>query len=175
MENAYLGATPVYGQFHRQVIIGDGSTTQFDLDYSVGSSAQVLVSLDGVIQEPVYSYSAYSSSGQGIIVFTEPPDANARIFVTFFGQELTTVLVADGTVTNSKLNLTYISAQIIYGDDSTASFTLNENDYDVNSILVFYNGVCLEPITDYSVSGTQLTFTFTPLLNSEIMIRFLPI
>ena len=30
MENAYLGATPVYGQFHRQVIIGDGdpSTVQ---------------------------------------------------------------------------------------------------------------------------------------------------
>ena len=52
----YLGASPAYGIFQRQVLAGDGSTTLYDLDYTVSTSTQLLVSIDGVIQEPEYSY-----------------------------------------------------------------------------------------------------------------------
>ena len=53
---AYIGAEPAYGVFQRQVLTGDGSTTQYNLDYAVAQPTSLLVSLDGVVQEPVYSY-----------------------------------------------------------------------------------------------------------------------
>ena len=30
---AYIGASPTYGVFDRQVLTGDGTTTQFNLDH----------------------------------------------------------------------------------------------------------------------------------------------
>jgi len=35
---------------------GDGSTTAFTLDHAVGSDEDILVSVDGVIQEPSVAY-----------------------------------------------------------------------------------------------------------------------
>ena len=61
---SYIGAEPSYGVFDKQVLTGDGSTTQFNLDYPVSTSSQLLVSLDGVIQEPDYSYTVSTSTGQ---------------------------------------------------------------------------------------------------------------
>ena len=46
---------------------------------------------------------------------------------------------------------------LLTGDGSTVNFTIN-NLYTVNNILVFVNGICLEPTNDYTVSGTTLTF-----------------
>ena len=39
-------------------------------------------------------------------------------------------------------------------------------------VFVFYNGVCMKPTTDYGISGATLTFTFTPVNNSQIMARY---
>ena len=51
------------------------------------------------------------------------------------------------------------------------AFTLSQA-VPVNSAFVFYNGVCMKPTTDYGISGVTLTFTFTPLNNSNIMVRY---
>lgn len=253
--DSYLGATPEYGIFQRQVIIGDGSTTVFNLDYPVSSSTQILVSLDGVIQEPEYSYSAYTSAGQGTINFSEAVDANGRVFITYMGRQLlvatqalssphmdqfngdgsttnftmtrppsvgnganiilfvdstfqiygtdfttsgetilfttapnnSTVITAiqlaesnnvidtllDNSVTASKLSLSYTTTTHT-GDGSTAAFTI-ESGHDVNSVLVFYNGICMIPTTDYTIATNQLTFTFAPVNGSNIMMRYLPV
>jgi hypothetical protein len=59
------------------------------------------------------------------------------------------------------------------GDASTTVFTLSEinrNEYD---ILVFINGICLVPEDDYTVSGTNLTFTTAPAASAEITIRYI--
>ena len=59
------------------------------------------------------------------------------------------------------------------GDASTTVFTLsqiNRNEYD---ILVFINGICLVPEDDYTVSGTNLTFTTAPAASAEITIRYI--
>ena len=45
----YLGNTPAYGLFQLQILAGDGSTTLYDLDYTVSSPTQLLVSVDGII------------------------------------------------------------------------------------------------------------------------------
>jgi hypothetical protein len=58
------------------------------------------------------------------------------------------------------------------GDGSTINFTIN-NLYTVNNILVFVNGICLEPTNDYTVSGTTLTFVTAPVSAASIMIRYL--
>jgi hypothetical protein len=61
---------------------------------------------------------------------------------------------------------------LLAGDGSTVAFTIT-NLYNVNNILVFQNGLCLRPTTDYTVSGTTLTFLTPPPLAAVIMIRYL--
>ena len=57
------------------------------------------------------------------------------------------------------------------GNGSDTSFTLSDAT-TVNDAFVFYNGVMMQPTTDYGISGTTLTFTFTPLNSSNIMVRY---
>ena len=52
MTSSYIGLDPGYGAFEKQLLTGDGVTTTFDLDYPVGQAGQILVSLDGIVQEP---------------------------------------------------------------------------------------------------------------------------
>ena len=61
---------------------------------------------------------------------------------------------------------------LLTGDGSTVNFTIN-NLYTVNNILVFVNGICLEPTNDYTVSGTTLTFVTAPVSAATITIRYL--
>ena len=57
---------------------------------------------------------------------------------------------------------------------SGTTFTVTSG-HNANSLIVFYNGIALKPATDYDVSGTTLTTTFTPTANADIVIRYLPI
>jgi len=61
---------------------------------------------------------------------------------------------------------------LLTGDGATVAFTIT-NLYNVNNILVFQNGLCLRPTSDYTVSGTTLTFLSPPPLAAIIMIRYL--
>lgn len=60
------------------------------------------------------------------------------------------------------------------GDGSTVTFTINSGRAVAN-VLVIVNGVVLVPTTDYTISGTNLTFNTAPLSGAEIQIRYLPI
>ena len=66
---SYIGLEPGYGAFEKQLITGDGVTTTFNLDYPVGQAGQILVSLDGIVQEPEEAYSIRLSSTQPQINF----------------------------------------------------------------------------------------------------------
>ena len=66
MSESYIGLAPSYGVFEKQVISSfdklDASSTpqtytKYALDFDVVQSTQLLVSLDGIVQEPDYSYS----------------------------------------------------------------------------------------------------------------------
>ena len=54
---------------------------------------------------------------------------------------------------------------------SVNNFTLS-NDVATNDAFVFYNGVCMTPTTDYAISGKVITFTFTPVASSQVMVRY---
>ena len=54
------------------------------------------------------------------------------------------------------------------GDGSTVALTIT-NGHNVNSLIVTENGVVQRPTTDYTVSGTTLTFTTAP--SSGVIVR----
>ena len=240
---AYLGREPAYGAFEKQSITADGSTTTFTLNFTVGSSSSILVSVAGVHQEPEVAYNLAAGGTQ--ITFTAAPASGDTCFIVFLGIAYDTgELLSSGTITGktattesaaADLFLTYddsatalrkitntnltktldisgqtelseqaadddvlllfdtsasaikkiqksnIATTLSYssgtatGDGSTTAFTINSGRA-VNDVLVIVNGVTFVPTTDYTISGTTLTFqTTAPASGAEIVIRYLPI
>ena len=71
------------------------------------------------------------------------------------------------------VTLTYAAGSAT-GDGSTVAFTINSGRA-VADVLVIVNGVVLVPTTDYTISGTNLTFATAPESGAEIQFRYLPI
>ena len=71
------------------------------------------------------------------------------------------------------ITLTYASAAAT-GDGSDTTFTINSGR-SVNDVLIIVNGAILIPTTDYTISGTTLTFITAPAADAEIQIRYLPL
>ena len=61
MSESYIGLAPSYGVFEKQVIAGTTATT-YALDFDVVQATQLMASLDGIVQEPDYSYSVGRSA-----------------------------------------------------------------------------------------------------------------
>jgi len=72
------------------VYSGDGSTTAFTLEHSVGSDEDILVSVDGVVQEPSVAYAVSSGT---TLTFTAAPSSNSgnNIFVYYLFRTVATV------------------------------------------------------------------------------------
>jgi len=203
---AYIGREPLYGSFEKQAITANSSTTSFALDYVVGSSASLLVSVAGVIQEPEIAYNI--SGGGANIVFTAAPTTGDTVFVVFLGvaQDIGTLGtgaitsqtdISTSTATDDMLLLydtsatalkkvsvanlfdTHISTskyvtRTMTGDGSDTTLTITTG-HTVNSVIVTENGVVQRPTTDYTVSGTTLTFTTAPASGVAVVCRELPI
>ena len=93
----YVGST-VQQSFHSipsvQRFNGTGSATAFTLDRNVTNVQDVLISVDGVVQDS----NAYSITGGTSLVFSEAPSSGTgNIFVNFLG-------VADGSVVPPEAN-----------------------------------------------------------------------
>ena len=90
---AYIGNDPsnrFVAPKAASVFSGDGSTTAFTLDHAVGSDEDILVSVDGVIQEPSV---AYAVSNGTTLTFTGAPSSNSgnNIFVYYLFRTVGTV------------------------------------------------------------------------------------
>jgi len=120
--SSYLGNQPSYGAYHRQVLAGDGSTTAFTLDYSIGYASQILVSLDAIIQEPEYSYTVSGLT----ITFASAPTNAARIFILYLGRPLDTLTVADDSISAAKLTSNSVTTAKIT-DSNVTSAKLEDN------------------------------------------------
>jgi len=157
---AYIGAQPSYGVFDRQVLTGDGSTTTFNLDH-MAVPTSLLVVLDGVVQEPEYSYSTSLSSGQPQITFSEAPDAAGRASIVYLGNEVLTATAATSETYIDEFN----------GDGSTVAFTLTRTPAANNAAnyAVFVDNVYQRYGASYSytVTGDVLTFTGAPAVGTN--------
>jgi hypothetical protein len=58
------------------------------------------------------------------------------------------------------------------GDGTTVGFTINSGR-NVNDVLAIVNGIILVPTTDYTISGTTITFQVAPAASAEIQVRYL--
>ena len=240
---AYIAREPSYGAFERQSLTADGSTTTFTLNYTVGSSSSILVSVAGVVQDPEGAYSVTNGGTQ--ILFTAAPASGDTVYVIFLGIALdSSNLLSTGTITsqtelaetradddllliydtsttslkkiqasnidtagningttalaeepasgdkfiiydatagaNRAVEYQYINPTLTYtsgtatGDGSTTAFTISSGR-SVNDTLVYVNGFNLVPTTDYTISGTTLTFQTAPANGAEIAYRYLPL
>lgn len=199
---AYIGRDPQYGAFEKQSLTADGSTTTFTLDYTVGSAASILVSVAGVHQEPVTAYTLGTNGTQ--IVFTAAPASGDTVFIIFLGAALEVATIGSGVITSrtelseqaadddllllydtsagslKKIQKSNIATTLSYttrnytGDGSTTAFTVTSGTA-VDNVLVMENGVIQKPTTDYTISGTTLTFQGgAPGSGVAIQIRELP-
>ena len=86
----------------------DGSKTTFNLttggnSYKPGSANALLVSLGGIIQEVGTSFTVTNDQ----ITFSNPPTADAQIFIIALGNSVTIGTPADGTIDATKLNTSF--------------------------------------------------------------------
>lgn len=152
---AYIGASPTYGVFDRQVLTGDGTTTTYNLDHMAVPSS-LLVVLDGVVQEPEHSYSTSNIAGQPKIVFSEAPDNAGRISIIYLGNELLTPTPANSNTHIDEFN----------GTGSATAFTLTRTPAanTAANYAVFIDNVYQRYGSSYAytVTGSTINFTSAP-------------
>lgn len=157
---AYIGRDIQYGVLDKQSFTTNGSTTVFTLDSGVKDAKSLLVSVGGVIQEPDVAYTASGTT----LTFTAAPVNGIIAYAVYLGKELTT---ASGVRES-------ITFQTGTGDGSdTTPITLSTAPENAQSLMVMLNGVTQVPVTDYTVSGTTLTFTTAPDSGMGILVYHL--
>jgi hypothetical protein len=130
---------------------GDNSTTAFTIN-SGRSVNDVLVLVNGFLLTPTTDYTISGTT----LTFVTAPASSAEIVVRYLP------LNNSGVYTNDTAT----------GDNSTTAFTI-DSGRTVEDVIVTVNGVTLVPATDYTISGTTLTFTTAPTTSAEISIRYL--
>lgn len=98
---AYIGRTPAFGAFQTQTITPNGSATVFPLRYPAPSPSSILVSVSGVLQQPVSSYTLQGGGSQ--IVFTEAIEVGAQVFIIYLGEKYTVATLGNSTVTDAMI------------------------------------------------------------------------
>tara|TARA_A100000171_G_scaffold30826_1_gene29134 strand:+ start:700 stop:1617 length:918 start_codon:yes stop_codon:yes gene_type:complete len=114
------------------VYSGDGSTTAFTLEQAVAQDEDVLVSVDGVIQEPSV---AYAVSNGTTLTFTGAPSSNSgnNIFVYYLASQVGTV--GHPAAQNLSAGTGTFTGDVTIGDASAADkkilFDGNAVDYHI--------------------------------------------
>ena len=140
---AYIGRDIQYGTLDKQSFTANSSATVFTLDTTVKDAKSLLVSVGGVIQEPDVAYTASETT----LTFSEAPATGDTVYVIYLGKELIAGASRDA-----------ITYQTGTGNNTTTPLTLSAAANNAQSIMVMLNGVTQIPLTDYTVSGTVLTF-----------------
>mgnify|MGYP000096993704 CR=1 FL=1 len=91
-----------------------------------------------------------------------PKGANSTLVSEIATQTLTNKTIGVGQVTGNTRAYT--------GDGSTVAFTVTDG-MTVQNTLVFLNGVFQRPTTDFTISGTTLTFGTAPIAADAITIK----
>ena len=97
VQGTYIKLDDLQGSFN-------GTTSTFNLtsggqSFKPGSASALLVSLGGVIQEPIESYTVVDDQ----ITFSNPPTSDSNIFLIALGSAVSIGTPADGTIDATKL------------------------------------------------------------------------
>jgi len=160
------------GASHTLNVAFDDVNTKFKATYNDGTKAtltrsgQLLISINGVIQQPQETSSPTLGFGidtDATIVFSVAPSSTDIVFGQVIADTITSFDITDNTVDN------------FTGNGSTTSFTLSKNSPNNQNVLVTLNGVVQSPtdttIRDYSVLNNVLTFVTAPGNGVKIQAR----
>ena len=116
MSESYIGLAPSYGVFEKQVIAGT-TATSYPLDFDVVQATQLMVSLDGIVQEPDYSYSV----GR---------DENGKMKLTF-ASALTEQTASSVTLTSGSTTISSVTNTGLYnvGQPITGNANIPANTF----------------------------------------------
>ena len=116
MSESYIGLAPSYGVFEKQVIAGT-TETSYLLDFDVVQATQLMVSLDGIVQEPDYAYSV-GRSATGTMQLT-------------FASALTEQTASSTTLTSGSTTISAVSNTGLYnvGQPITGNANIPANTF----------------------------------------------
>ena len=178
----YIGAVgPAYDptratvpQLDAERFSGNNSAVAFTLSRQVVSPTDVDVIVENVRQEPIVAYSIVNGS---TLTFTEAPQTGTNnIYVIYRNSGVSNyAFVPDGSISYAKLanNIRQFNVDNFTANGSGRTFTLSETPATANTVMVAIDGVIQTAPSNYSISGTTLTFTSAPSSSANVTVRHL--
>ena len=149
--------------FVKESFIGTGGTATFTLTNPVpgGNPDNILVVVNNVIQEPVVAYSIGDSGNSPVLLtFTSTPANGDSIYVIHRGIGTLSRVPVAGSVGLTELEdgLKSFTIDTFSGDNTAYEFPLSKTPPSASAILVFVDGIYQKLTTNYTVSGSTLSF-----------------
>ena len=163
------------GSSHTLNVAFDGVNTKFKITHDSGTHAsvtrasQLMISINGVLQQPHDSASPSSGIGiasDSVLVFSVAPAITDVVFGSILSSNISSFEISDNKIDN------------FTGDNSTTNFTMSKSPPDPRNILVTLDGVVQYPSDSvttraYTVAtGTNVvSFTSAPATGVAIQVR----
>ena len=161
------------GTSHTLNVAFDGVNTKFKITHDSGTHAkvtrasQLMISINGVLQQPHDSVSPSSGIGiapDSVLVFSTAPATTDVVFGSIMSTNLSSFDISDNLIDN------------FTGDGSTQNFTMSKSPPDARNILVTIDGVVQYPSDTsttraYSVTENTLAFVSAPGNGTVIQVR----
>jgi len=176
---AYIGAVvPGYDptrasvpQLDAERFNGDASTTTFTLTRQVASPTDINVIVENVLQEPTVAYSVNGYT----LTFTEAPGTGTNnIYVIYRASAVSNfAYVPDGSITYAKLanNIRQFTVDTFTANGTGSTIALTETPASANSLIVSVDGVIQTAPTNYTLSGSTITFTGVPDNGANVVVK----
>lgn len=157
---SYIGRSPEAGNQANKIDVSgwtfNGSTQTFPLSAQATNVNQIILSLNGVVQNPGVDFAL--TGGGNTISFVTAPGSTDSAFGMIFG----TVGAAMPTARS------FVEDIFTASGDSNV-YTLSATPASEHAILVSVDGV-IKSSADYSISGRTVVFDSTPTINSKLRI-----
>ena len=161
------------GTAHTLNVAFDGVNTKFKITHGSGTHAkvtrasQLMISINGVLQQPHDSSSPSSGIGiasDSVLVFSAAPAVTDVVFGSIYSTNLSSFEVSDNKIDN------------FTGDASTTDFTMSKSPPDARNILVTLDGVVQHPsdastTRAYSITENTISFASAPASSVAIQVR----
>ena len=166
---AYLGRAPQFGEFRKVDVSSwtfNASNVSFPLGKQVGDVNQLILSLNGVIQQPTSDF--VLQAGGNNLVFTTAPDSNDSCFALVMGNSGASITT--GSITEDKLaaNLKTFDefTRVFQGESDSCSLSFTPSAK--GALLVSIDGV-VQAQNNFTLNGT--TISFDSALDSNSVLR----
>ena len=161
------------GSSHTLNVAFDGVNTKFKITHDSGTHAkvtrasQLMISINGVLQQPHDSVSPSSGIGiapDSVLVFSTAPATTDVVFGSIMSTNLSSFEISDNDIDN------------FTGDNSTTDFTMSKSPPDARNILVTLDGVVQYPsdassTRAYSITENTISFVSAPATGVAIQVR----